>query len=227
MDWMIEARAASEKACIATHFQQPLAQHPFAPNDSDSDSRVGLPPEEGRSTASEDFAHTNKTSPSSSDLASQSQSQLSSAYGSPDPDLYAPSSRLHPNTAHSHLNQYGANPSNANQHPLQHSSPTSEYVSLTGGPQPSTPNGRKLAYAGPPSPQKPDKERRGLGFFGRKRSTNPLDKNMSGGTQDERGPRPAYLARLSTSSSPDIPPPRPARRSWNATGRCTGRQRSS
>ncbi|KAF7325193.1 hypothetical protein MKEN_00563500 [Mycena kentingensis (nom. inval.)] len=74
-------------------------------------------------------------------------------------------------------------------------SPTSEYVSFNPGP--SSPNGRSLAYAG-----EPQKDKRGLGFFGRKRSTSGLLDH--GADLDPPAPRPSYLSRLSTSS--DVPP---------------------
>ncbi|KAJ7049892.1 hypothetical protein C8F01DRAFT_1264776 [Mycena amicta] len=85
--------------------------------------------------------------------------------------------------------------SNLSPPPSSQTSPTSEYVSFHPGP--SSPNGRSLAYAG-----EPQKDKRGLGFFGRKRSTSGMlnvDTDMR-----LQGPRPSYLGRLSTSS--DVPP---------------------
>ncbi|KAF7292246.1 hypothetical protein MIND_01252000 [Mycena indigotica] len=86
--------------------------------------------------------------------------------------------------------------SNLSPPPSSQPSPTSEYVSFAPGP--SSPNGRSLAYAG-----EPQKDKRGLGFFGRKRSATPL-LAVDTGEPFEAPPRPAYLGRLSTSS--DIPP---------------------
>ncbi|KAF7347101.1 hypothetical protein MVEN_01464200 [Mycena venus] len=142
------------------------------------------------------FARNNKSAPP--DLGPSPSQSSSSNYDSPNPSFQ--------------INSQPSNPASSA------SSPTAEYVSLSfpsgAGAGPSSPNGRGLAYAGEP----PAKEKRGLGFFGRKRSTNALappspnspgrdGRSMDWGRDDgdpRGGPRPNYLARLSTSS--ELPP---------------------
>ncbi|KAJ7154335.1 hypothetical protein C8R43DRAFT_440321 [Mycena crocata] len=138
---------------------------------------------------------------------SASSNNASKSKNSLDPSSQAYSSSQ---TVQSQPTGSSSHPSSSQQSSSQ-ASPTAEYVSFIPGPGPSSPNGRGLAYAG-----EPQKDRRGLGFFGRKRSTNAMSNNNAydngngpGGmldvfANDSRGPRPSYLSRLSTSS--DVPP---------------------